>query len=422
MNIKKTKLLRKRGVLIGCLAIGAAALWAPSAQTSGQHGGPGGQHGRAGGQHGRAGGQHGHHGGHPGKKAVYVASNTAPFNTVLIFDRNHDGTLTPAGSVMTGGAGKPAGNPPFGIPFLDSAGSVTLSDNGKSLFVVNAGDNTVSSFRVTGHGLQLADVKPTFGSRPVSATTDGHLLYVLNSDTGSASISGYRIGGHGALSPIPGSVVPTSNPAIDLPGQIQFDATGKLLAVSDRQPGAGSGVIDTFAIGHNGAPGPAVPHPSSDETPYGIAFTHHNVMTVSNEHGSNPALSSTSSYGVSRQGDVTPIDTELAHAGGACWNQITKNDKYVLVTSPFTSNINSWRIEHNGQLTPVNGDSVVYTGDGGLLLDESLTHNSKYLYVLNSAGFTSSKLDEFQVNRDGTVTHIGSTGPFDGSATGTAAW
>jgi 6-phosphogluconolactonase len=354
------------------------------------------------------------------KKAVYVQSNTAPFNSVLVFDRNHDGTLTPAGSVLTGGAGKPADNPPFGIPFLDSAGSVVLSNNGKLLFVVNAGDNTVSSLRVTAHGLQPADVELTFGSRPVSATTHGHLLYVLNSDTGSASISGYRVGGHGELTPIPGSVQPTSDPANDLPGQVQFDATGRLLAVSD--PPAGSGVIDTFAIGPNGAAGAPVPHPSSDQTPYGIAFTHDNVMTVSNEHGSDPALSSTSSYDVSHQGDVTPIDTELAHAGGACWNQITKDDKYVLVTSPFTSNINSFRIERDGQLTPVNGDSVVYTGDGGLLLDESLSNDSKYLYVLNSAGFTSSKLDEFRMNRDGTVTHIGLTDPFDGSASGTAAW
>ena len=398
MQGKTKKFHHRRGILLAFLVIGAAALWVPPALADSPAL-------------------------NSGKKAVYVQSNTAPFNSVLIFDRNHDGTLTAAGTVLTGGEGKPAGNPPFGIPFLDSAGSVTLSDNGRSLFVVNAGDNTVSSLRVTPHGLQLADVVPTFGSRPVSATTHGHLLYVLNSDTGSASISGYRIDGQGGLTPIPGSLRPTSDPTNDLPGQVQFDATGKLLAVSDRQPPAGSGVLDFFAVGHNGAAGPAVPHPSSDETPYGIAFTHDNVMTVSNEHGSDPALSSTSSYDVTRHGDVTPIDTELAHAGGACWNQITNDDKYVLVTSPFTSNINSWRIERNGELTPVNGNSIVYTGDGGALLDESLSNDSKYLYVLNSAGFASSKLDEFRVNRaDGTVTHIGVTDSFDGSASGTAAW
>ena len=117
----------------------------------------------------------------------------------------------------------------------------------------------------------------------------------------------------------------------------------------------------------------------------------------------------------------TPIETEPTNAGGACWVVITKDDKYAFVTSPFTSNISSFRIEQNGQLTPVNGDSIVYTGDGALL-DEALSHESKYLYVLNSAGFASSKLDEFRVNKNGTVTHIGTTPSFDGSASGTAAW
>ena len=105
-------------------------------------------------------------------------------------------------------------------------------------------------------------------------------------------------------------------------------------------------------------------------------------MIVSNEHFPNVLESSVSSYDVARHGDdVTPIDTEPANAGGACWNVITNNDKYVLVTSPFTLNINSFRIEHDGQLTPVNGDSVVATAQG-LTLDEALSNDSKYLYVL----------------------------------------
>src|SRR5439155_8844689 len=149
----KGKLYYRRGILLACFAVCAAALWAPSALA------------------GNA------------KKAVYVQSNSSPFNAVLVFDRNHDGSLTPAGSVMTGGAGNPTGNPPGGIPFIDTAGSVTLSNNGQSLLVVNAGDDTVSSFRVTAHGLELADVVPSFGARPASVTVHDHLVYVLNSDT-----------------------------------------------------------------------------------------------------------------------------------------------------------------------------------------------------------------------------------------------
>ena len=228
---------------------------------------------------------------------MYVQTNTAPANYVMVFDRNHNGTLTAAGQVATGGVGKPAGNPPLGIPFLDSAGSVTLSHNGQFLFVVNAGDNTVSSFTVGPHGLVLADVEPTFGSRPVSSTTDDHLLYVLNSDEHSANISGYRVGSHGQLTPIPGSVQDTSQPDGGIPAQIQFDATGNLLTVSERAAG-GTGLLDTFRVNHNGVAGPAVTHPSSGEGPFGIAFTKRNQMIVSNEHFPNVLESSVSSYDV----------------------------------------------------------------------------------------------------------------------------
>ena len=396
MNMGRSK-FRRRGILIGCLAICAAALWAPTAQTGS---GPGGRDG-----------------------AVYVQTNTAPNNYVMVFDRNPNGTLAPAGQVATGGVGNPAGNPPLGIPFLDSAGSVTLSDNGQFLFVVNAGDNTVSSFRVGPHGLQLADVESSFGSRPISSTTYGHLLYVLNSELDSANIAGYRVGSHGQLTPIAGSVQDTSQPNGGIPAQVQFDTTGNLLSVTERSAG-GTGLLDTFLVNHNGVAGPAVAHPSSGEGPFGIAFTKRNQMIVSNEHFPDVGQSSVSSYDVSRHGDtVTPIDTEPANAGAACWNVITNNDKYVLVTSPFTFNINSFRIERNGELTPVNGDSIVATAQG-LTLDEALSRDSKYLYVLvdEPTAFAFSQINAYKVNHDGTITLIQTTDAFEGSSSGTAAW
>jgi 6-phosphogluconolactonase (cycloisomerase 2 family) len=383
--------------LLGCLVICATALLAPTAQTDDGHSN--------------------------GRGAVYVQTNTAPANYVMVFDRSSNGTLTPAGRVATGGVGKPAGNPPLGIPFLDSAGSVTLSDNGQFLFVVNAGDNTVSSFRVGPHGgLQLADVESSNGSRPVSSTSHGHVVYVLNSELTSANISGYRVGAHGQLTPIAGSVQPTSQPDGGMPAQIQFDSSGRVLTVTERNAG-GDGKIDTFLVDRQGVAGPPVAHPTSGAGPFGIAFTHRNHMIVSNEHFPDVLASDVSSYDVTREGDVTPIDTEPANAGGACWNVITDNDKYVLVTSPFTLNINSFRIERDGNLTPVNGNSVVATAQG-LTLDEALSNESRYLYVLVSdpAAFAFSQVNAYRVNHDGTITLIQTTAPFEGSSSGAAAW
>ena len=355
--------------------------------------------------------------------AVYVQTNTAPTNHVLVFNRSQNGTLTLAGRFATGGAGKPAENPPLGIPYIDTAGSVTLSDNGRFLFVVNAGDNTVSSFRVGPKGLQLADREQTFGSRPASSTSHGSLLYVLNSDTGSASISGYRVDNNGALTPIRGSVKPTSSPANGIPAQIEFNAQGTLLAVTERQTFVGNGLITTYAVRKDGTTGPPVPHASSGKGPFGIAFTHDDLMIISNEHFPEVTESSVSSYDVSKEGDITPIDTAPANAGGACWNVLTNDEKFVFITSPFTANVNSFRLGKHGDLIPVNGTSVVATA-GGATLDVALSRNSRYLYVLVTPDFGQprSVINAYLVNKDGTIRQIGTTGPFEGSASGAAAW
>jgi 6-phosphogluconolactonase (cycloisomerase 2 family) len=356
-----------------------------------------------------------------GDRAVYVQTNTAPANFVIIFDRGSDGHLTLAGRLATGGVGNPTGNPPLGIPFLDSAGSVTLSPNGQFLFVVNAGDNTVSSFLVRSQGLELVDRQPTFGSRPISSTYRQNLLYVLNSDTGSASISGYRVNGQGRLTPIPGSVLPTVHPTNGIPAQVKFDSYGAFLAVTERQTFAGGGFIDIFRLRQDGVARSPNAFPSADEGPFGIGFTHNNVMIVSNEHFELPpetSPSTVSSYQLSSDGALRLIDTESANAAGACWNVITRDDKYVLITSPFSSNINSFRIGRCGDLMPVNG-AVTATG---ATLDLALSEDSRFLYVLDTAaGFTSSAIDEYAVHNDGTITLIGTTAPFEGSAAGAAA-
>ena len=144
--------------------------------------------------------------------AVFTQTNTVP-NRVAVFQRGADGKLVAAGEVLTGGNGQPAGNPPLGLPFADSAGNVELSsdgDNRRCLFVTNIGSNTVSSFRVRPDGIELADQRPTGGSRPVSLTSNRRgplslLLYVLNSDVSAASIQGYFVSVNCALTPIAGS-------------------------------------------------------------------------------------------------------------------------------------------------------------------------------------------------------------------------
>ncbi|HUI72323.1 MAG TPA: beta-propeller fold lactonase family protein, partial [Spirochaetia bacterium] len=113
-----------------------------------------------------------------GRAAVYTLLNSATENMIAIFARAEDGTLTPAGTVPTGGKGTGSG--------LGSQGAVVLSDDGAWLYAVNAGSNTISMFRVD-RGLTLASTFPSGGIQPISLALHDHLLYVLNAG-GSGNI------------------------------------------------------------------------------------------------------------------------------------------------------------------------------------------------------------------------------------------
>src|SRR5262245_36328870 len=81
---------------------------------------------------------------------AYVLTNRDTNNSIAVFHRSANGTLTAAEEVLTGGKGS-GGGPDA----LRSQGSLRFSDSGDLLFAVNAGSNDVSVFRVTEKGLQL---------------------------------------------------------------------------------------------------------------------------------------------------------------------------------------------------------------------------------------------------------------------------
>src|SRR5947208_15451549 len=113
--------------------------------------------------------------------AVYVQTNDATENEVIVFSRAGDGALAPAGRYSAGGRGT-------GVPHLASAGSVVLSDDGRWLLVVNAGSDEVSLFAVQPDGLRLADRAGSGGSQPSTVAFSRAPVLVPNS--GQPNLSG----------------------------------------------------------------------------------------------------------------------------------------------------------------------------------------------------------------------------------------
>ena len=146
---------------------------------------------------------------------VYTLTNAVAGNSVAVFNRADDGTLSAGGQVATTGFGSGGG--------LGSQGALVLSKNGHWLFAVNAGSNDVSVFSATNGGLTLLSKTASGGVRPVSLTVHDDVLYVLNGG-GVNNISGFRIQALPARSPANARSAETGNSG----------APGKILSSSVR--------------------------------------------------------------------------------------------------------------------------------------------------------------------------------------------
>src|SRR5262245_43224043 len=103
---------------------------------------------------------------HSSPNAVYTLSNATTGNAVNVLHRSADGSLTPAGEFPTGGTGTGGG--------LGNQGALAL--DGKRLFAVNPGSDSVSVFKVKRDGLELVDVEASQGDLPISVTVDDDLV------------------------------------------------------------------------------------------------------------------------------------------------------------------------------------------------------------------------------------------------------
>jgi hypothetical protein len=360
--------------------------------------------------------------------AVYTQTNDPGGNSVVVFDRYADGTLAKRQAVATGGAGstQSVGCGP-GCPILDSQNAVVVSKSGKLVFAVNAGSDTVSSFRETKAGLVQVDEEGSGGDMPESLALHGDLLYVLNTDTANdngttGNIYGLRISADGGLSPV-GSSQPLAHfaPPFATARGIDFDPTGKVIVVTELVggliPGPGPpGAINTFVVGSDGKAGPVASYASSDTFPFGFAFDNKGHLIVSNIV--NPdvptTIGSVSSYDVSASGVVTAIDTVSSGGILPCWVVVSNDGRLAFVvntgaTFPSQAPVTSFGISPSGELSPI-GSAASQEGDFART-DAALSRDSRYLYVLApSVGpGAPSHIDQYALDSAGGMTLIGST-------------
>ena len=333
---------------------------------------------------------------------VYTLSNQVSANEVLAYSRDVSGHLTFMKAYATGGTGTGGG--------LGSQGAVILSSGGW-LVAVNAGSNSVSSFKVSGSGLQWASTVSSGGTKPISVTEYNNIVFVLNAG-GSGNISGFTLGDNGNLTAIANSTRPLSNSSAD-PAQISFTDDGHAVVVTEKA----NNKIIAYTINAQGTPGSMHSIASATPTPFGFAVGQNRYIYVSEAAGGAPGASVVSSYHVSADGTITPVDGSVsAGQTAACWVVITNNDKYVYATNTGSGNISSFK-NQSGDLMVLNAVAAP-TGSGSAPIDAALSNNSKFLYALNSGIETISA---FAVANDGSLSNIQTVTGLPDGATGLTA-
>jgi 6-phosphogluconolactonase (cycloisomerase 2 family) len=332
---------------------------------------------------------------------VYVNDNTTGTNTIGVFDRHADGTLTPeAGSPFAaGGTGTGAG--------LASQGALQISADGKFLIAADAGSNQISVLRIDGGMLQLVrgGVISSRGVLPVSIAIHHDLVYVANAGTsaGGSNYTGFRLGRDGHLHPIGSAIVPL--PDGSQPGDVLFNSTGTKLAGTR----VGTSLIDSFTVGADGhlTAAPGSPFTAQGLGPFGSQFrpTNPGQLFVSNAHNGGTGTGTISAFRDSANGSLSPIGSSpfADQQTAPCWVEISRDGRFLFTTNTGSGTMSRYFITSGGTLKLLGSTPVRGTGVGAV--DERLSPDGHTLYVDEAA---AGAVAAFAVH-GGTLTELASS-------------
>jgi 6-phosphogluconolactonase (cycloisomerase 2 family) len=263
------------------------------------------------------------------------------------------------------------------------------------LLAVNAGSNTVTTFKVQGNRLQGRKVVSSGGQFPASIAVSGRLVYVLNSG-GTGIVQGFRIRGH-HLRPIAGSArslgLANGNPPdfLTSPGQVGFTPDGRKLIVTTK---ASDNHILVYQVRRDGTLS-ATPVVNDSATPVPFAF----VFTPQGRLADGEAgTSSLTTYAIGSDGTLSDPRSATDGQMALCW--IVRAGGFYYVSNTASNNLSSFTVAPDG--TPSLLAAVAATTNAGPI---DMTVSGRFLYTQTGSAGT---IDGFRINADGSLTSIGS--------------
>lgn len=325
---------------------------------------------------------------------VFTSTN-ASNNEVLVYDQTDTG-LSLIARTSTGGQGTGAG--------LGSQGAVTLSQDGRFLFVVNAQSNSVSTFALHGRELRLASVVSSGGLGPISVAEHDGLVYVLNAQ-GNGGVAGFR-NVHGTLTAIPGAQGTLSVSTGAAPAQVSFSSDGDKLIVTEKA----TSKLTSYRVKGDGLLSAPVVTASSGTTPFGFAVDKHDHLIVSEAFGGAANASAVSSYKLT-EWSTRPVLVSASvptTQTAACWVALTPNGRFAYVTNAGSGTVSSYKVSPQSGKIALQQATAGNVGQGSTPIDAAVSSDGQHLYVLGAGNLA---ITSFEVQADGIL--LGAT-----SATG----
>jgi 6-phosphogluconolactonase (cycloisomerase 2 family) len=337
---------------------------------------------------------------------VYVLNNNlvGP-NSITVFNRASNGSLTQVATVPIGGVGS-------GKDFKSgSQGSLIITPQATRLFAVDAGSNQISVVNVLQGHLTLAAVFASGGVSPISLTYRSGLLYVLNAAIGStkaANVAGFHVDSNGFLHRIAGATRPLSTAHPD-PAQVQIDPLGRFLLVTEKA----TNLIDVYPINSDGSLGGLTTFSSVGATPFGMAFkpaSTQDEFIVSDAAGGPNGTGAASAYSLTN-GSIGLINGPVAdHLKAPCWMVVTHNGLFAYTSNADSHAISGYGIQGNGTISLLNSNGVTATTPSDTFPIEEALSSASQLYVLDTRVMLMppgpATLSGFLIHSNGSLTSV----------------
>src|SRR5258706_15763429 len=286
-----------------------------------------------------------------GAEFVYVESNNPQpgQNAVIALRRNPStGALRQVGTFATGGTG--FGNATQGLGPDDSDQEVIASPDGRLLFAVNQGSDSIAVFSIRENGgLRRVRTFGSGGTQPVSLGLAGSHLYVANrgdalqghAATIAPNYTAFNVADDGTLTPVPGSTV--TLPLGLSPAQTLITRDGKFLfgdnfAIPGTTPPLAQ-TIDPFGIQSDGtlqqAPGGPVTAAVNPNVLLGTAL--HPTQRII--YGGLTGASGIAVFTYDSQGAVKFVTSVADQGAGPCWLTVSADGKYLYASNTGTDSI-----------------------------------------------------------------------------------